>query len=282
MNVLKFKTLLSLLFCLLCFPSFSQFAGLYPADKPIPYKEKTLIVILDESDEYLVQIKTSLDEVLKEDWSLTPYKVLSKTEFITNASAYVKNDSYIFLSFEAGKVGNTVGGGLALGFTIKRISVFGPQVSSKGEVKRSHCIYVSTKMNDYSIKAGVRKDINNIKGFLLNGVKVLNAPDPVIKEKTIYVNQLQINKRTEADIKEQYPYPVKVVSFEEFSKALEEKRTDVVFFDYSDNSQGGVILIYTLDKDGTILWKQQAKGVNNYVHINFDVLRKKLEKQKED
>jgi hypothetical protein len=41
-------------------------------------------------------------------------------------------------------------------------------------------------------------------------------------------------------------------------------------------------MIYTLDKDGTILWKQQAKGVNNYVHINFDVLRKKLEKQKED
>ncbi|MBO9698732.1 MAG: hypothetical protein J7604_00915 [Sporocytophaga sp.] len=280
MNRIKISSLFFLFFILFSSAVLGQYLGLNPLSKPISYKDKTLVVILDESEEYTNDIKEPLNEVLKTDWTLTPYKVISSHELETKIGDYQKNDKYIFLSFEYVKVGTTVGGGLAFGKTVKRNAYLGPEVNAKGKVKKSNFIFVPTSMQEFSLKGGIIKDIYNLQGYLLNGMDDLIAPKQSIREKTIYVNKLHIGSRDEEDIKAKYPYPVKVLSGEEFSKALEEKKSDVLYFDYVDNAKVGYIMIYSLDKNGTILWRQGAKGVNNFVHANFDVLRKKLDKGK--
>ena len=249
------------LFIIFYLNSFAQFWGLIPADKPVDYKEKTLIVIVEEDK----ISKTDFESSLKSTWNLTPYKLITRATYKLDKDSYKDKPEYIFITYNQNL--NLVYLGGKLPFTGKVQDL----------TNRITLELLSPGLSDI---ASITKFLSNFQGLLQFGnTTEISKPDPIVITKTILVNEDQLFNGTEEKIKKDYPYPVKVVSSVEFSKAILEKRKGVLFFDYSTSTQKSVVMVFSME-DNSVLWMSIAKGVNNYVFYNFKYMLSKLEKAK--
>ncbi len=272
--MLQLKSLFILTILFFCNTAFGQYVGLVPANQPIEYNGKTLIAVVNPGNKAALEI-SELESAMQKSWKLTPYKVISLSEL----ENYRGKPGYIFLSLKLSGVLLKMDGALIEDKGLTRFSLLGPVINKSGQVT-GNAIYISTRMHEFTLEAGLLKDLKNLQGFLLKGsTDGANVPDTSIKIKTLYVNQMHLRSRDEEDIRKNYPYKFKLVSVEEFSDALQNAKSDEVFFDYTSGEHGRV-MVYSMDGNGSILWLQKAVGINNYVHVNFRTLAKKLNKEK--
>jgi hypothetical protein len=175
----------------------------------------------------------------------------------------------------------TVDSGIAGKKKENREMIISYKVKSSGKnVRTGNLIYLMSGPGETEPEAGLVKDIIIAQSFIKAsqaGKKSFMDPDKVIKEKTLVINTADLKNRTEEDVKKAYPYPYKVATPQEFSKLILEKNPDHVFFDYTESDDMPTVLVYSIANE-IIHWRMQAKGVNNYVHVNFEVLAGKLKK----
>lgn len=271
------------LLCLLFYSSalFSQSFGIFPRGSTFEVEGKKLIVVIDDTEEDNKELIQVMPEVLKSEWTLTPFEVITVTDFEKNKTNYTKSPNNIFLGFNNYKVHKTVGAGIAGKLVTDRDFIMGYKIKDNGKVARAgNVVYLMSYPAELTTKAGLVRDINTIKGFILAAKSKTNlhVPAKSIMEKTLYINREHIGDHTDDDIKKFYPYKFKIVDKDEYSQAILDKKPDVVFFEYTRGDAMPDIFVLSMNEP-YILWHETAKGVNKYVHYNFRMLANKLKKE---
>ena len=257
---------------------YSQIPGIYFGT--ISTEDKKLVIVIDESEEKNIGIKEAMPKVMEEEWNLTPYTIISLSDFQASYVEYINDTNNLFMIFNYYKVSPLVGSNLGKKLNY-RIIIISTKIKKNGNAKLyntgAYTISLAEDLN-MNIKASLTKDVTVLKKFIEGGNGDLKKPKPIIKEKTLYINKNHLGKRGEEDIKNVYPYPFKIVEPEEYAKAILKKPEDIIFFEYIRNKDqtSASMYIFSMTKDSRIMWCRQAKGVNNYVHVNFRVLAEEL------
>lgn len=223
--MLKKSLLFSILNLVFVCTAFSQIAGLYPKDEPIDYKGKTLIVILEDDKIG----NPAFDKGLKSEWDITEYEIISLSSFRSNEKMYTGNDRNLFLCFNSDFSAAQIGINAEVRFLTNRI---------EGKKVKSPAIRKGITLSfdqDYFTDSDIIRLLNNFKAFLLKGAtKGITTPAQVIKSKTLLLDATLMEQYgiTEEYLKDNYPYPFKIISSEEIAQAIVKKTKGVVFYDY--------------------------------------------------
>jgi hypothetical protein len=203
-----------------------------PGDLEKFFKTKTLIVLEDNP---LMEYNLLIQEVMKKEWTITPFEVIPFKEF----EAKRKNPEYSFIMlmdtrFDKDKTGAIYKFlDLLLGGKYQRIN----DMPALAQVPLA---YSSVEEFGYIYKLGT------LVRFIQNHVKLIyEKPDIIsanifkyynqnmgdVKNKTLYVveEELAPEVNSEKRIKAVYPYKVRIVTKEEIQKAIDEGNDEVVF-----------------------------------------------------
>jgi hypothetical protein len=196
------------------------------------FKTKTLVVLEDNP---ILSYNFTIKEVVKKEWTITPYEFISYQEFEQK-----RNDpKYSFLlltsvTFDKDKtkaryrfIQALLGGDYKL-------------VPEMPEISSVPLAYLNVDEDNYIYKLGtvvrfMQNQINHLhehpEEISSNLFKHYNENMGDIKNKTLYLvaDELAKNVNSAARIKKIYPYKFKIVTRAEVEDAIERKDTSVVF-----------------------------------------------------
>lgn len=215
--------------------------------KPVPadyneFLQSTTLVVMDANA--MSDFNFRIKEVMKSEWTLTPYEFITETEF----QAKRNNPAYSFLmlttvSFDADKTK------ARYNFLSLLRGKSGARVREMPDLISIPLSYVRVEGDSYAYKmeAFVRFVQDHVKLMLEqpgligdNVLKYYNKNIQSLQSKTLLLvkSDLQTSVDTEAKIRSVYPYPVRLVTEEEVAEAIERKDPDVVFL-HKVGPQGG-------------------------------------------
>ncbi len=196
------------------------------------YKTKTLIV-LEENP--MLEYNMVIKDVIEKEWKLTPYEFIKANEF--EAKRMDPQYSFLVMTKVMFDRDNTKAQykflHLLLGGDYLRVNMMPDIVAipmSFEDVEEESYIYKLASMvrlmHDHIDLITKRPDL-----ITANVFKYYKDNLQDIRNKTMYVIGEELNKdiNSESLIKKVYPFPVKIVSKEEITQAIEERRKDIIF-----------------------------------------------------
>lgn len=229
---MKTKSILFFLFF-----SFLQMVGAQDyvptrADVEQFFKTKTLVVLEDNP---LMEYNILIQEVMKREWTITPFEIISYKEFEEKR----KDPAYSFLvlvqtRFERDKTNAKykfldvlLGGNY---FRINEMPALVQVPLAYEEVEEHSYIYKLGTLVRF-IQNHIRLIYEKPEIISANVFKYYNNNIADIRNKVLYVTEddLAPEVNSERKIKAIYPYKVRITTPEEIEKAIQEKNPDVVF-----------------------------------------------------
>jgi hypothetical protein len=198
-------------------------------------KQTQTIVIVDYKEKLNKGIDDALSRAMAKVWKITTYQVLDKEEVISNYGNFkntnLKNPlySFIYITYGGSSDGNQPNDRRMI------LSFILTEKGSRNLTDPVTAIAQSEFNYDiYDRDAGLIKDLKLMQAQVENGFFVKDeSADPSIKEKTLYIPVNLMEKGTEDKLKI-YPYPYKIVSKDELSKAIKEHLPNLCFIEQTN------------------------------------------------
>lgn len=200
--------------------------------KPEVVKSTETIVVVDYELPENKGLEAPLEAAMEKAWKISPYKVMARKALLSNIKRYYKSSGYSFIFIQYEKINK-------YGFQPRnRNLLLTLAINNQGDPGAAPPVTALAKSElNYDIcnpEAELVKDLWLLQDQVTNGAYRFAMADPALKTRTLLIPVSYIGKMTEEELAAEYPYPFKVVTKEELSKAILEQTPNTCFVEHTN------------------------------------------------